>query len=66
MHPMNLHESGDRILNYLHVNGARYASEIAHAVGLPTASVRRWIGILRDRGFNITTGPGGYTFKFES
>lgn len=59
-----LYPTGQEILNYLNDNGARTAGEIGAAIGYPDASVRRWIGTLRDNGYNIETTPTGYQFRF--
>lgn len=58
---------GDRILNFLNTSTIpRPARSIGGCLDMPTASVRRWIGTLRDRGYNIITERGGYRFRFDN
>ena len=60
-----LHPTGDAILNYLNAaRGARDSFSISIDLFMPQPSVRRWIGTLRDRGYNIQTTRHGYTFSF--
>lgn len=60
-----LHPTGHAILDYLNsAAGARSSWTIAYTLAMPQASVRRWIGTLRDRGFNIQTTTNGYKFSY--